>query len=89
MSHAFVFHPFNLKVTIYVLQGRNFCTWHKAGKYPIFRIPPDTSISPHFSNGYLDTNFFINGPIRKLVTPQKNGGNGNEPKWVPFSPIFP
>ena len=31
----------------------------KPRKYPIFRIPPDTSFPPHFSTGYLDTNFFL------------------------------
>ena len=48
---------------------------NKPRKYPIFRIPPDTSFPPHFSTGYLDANFFINVPVRKLVTPKKNGEN--------------
>ena len=36
----------------------------------------DTSNFPHFSTGYLDTNFFINGPVGKLVAFRKNGRNG-------------
>ena len=38
---------------------RLVATMLKPRKYPIFRIPPDTSFPPHFSTGYLDTNFFF------------------------------
>ena len=66
----------------------NTCQVSKPRKYPIFRIPPDTSFPPHFPTGYLDTNFFIGVLLRKLVTPKKNGGNWDEPKCVPFPPFF-
>ena len=63
----------------------------KPRKYPVFRIPPDTSISPIFPSGYLDTRFFINGPVGKQVAFRKNGGNGTCPCPIfhPFLHHFP
>ena len=58
-------------------QGAVQCgTVCKPGKYPIFWISLDTSNFPHFPTGYLDTNFFINDPVGKLVTFRKNAKNG-------------
>ena len=56
MSHAFVFHPFNLRVTIYVVQDHNFYSWQQSHGHghifvalhrwvaPLFLL--DTMISP-------------------------------------------
>ena len=54
------------------------------------RIPPDTSISPIFPSGYLDTRFFIDGPVGKQVAFRKNGNNGTCPCPIfhPFAPHF-
>ena len=62
----------------------------KPRKYPVFRIPPDTSIFPIFPSGYLDTRFFINGPVGKQVAFRKNGKNGTCPCPIfhPFAPHF-
>ena len=58
--------------------------------YPVFRIPPDTSISPIFPSGYLDNGFSINGPVKKHVAFRKNGENGTWPCPIfhPFAPHF-
>ena len=60
----------------------------KPRKYPVFRIPPDTSISPIFPSGYLDTRFFIHGPVGKQVAFRKNGKNGTCPCPI-FHPVAP
>ena len=62
----------------------------KPRKYPVFRIPPDTSIFPIFPSGYLDTRFCINGPVGKQVAFRKNGDNGTCPCPIfhPFAPPF-
>ena len=62
----------------------------KPRKYPVFRIPPDTSIFPIFPSGYLDTRFFINGPVGKQVAFRKHGENGTClcPIFHPFAPHF-
>ena len=66
------------------------CCSIKPRKYPVFRIPPDTSIFPIFPSGYLDTRFFINGPVGKHVAFRKNGENGTCPCPIfhPFAPHF-
>ena len=43
---------------------------------------------PHFSTGYLDTNFFVNGFVRKLVIPKKNWENGMNQNVSHFPPFF-
>ena len=62
----------------------------KPRKYPVFRIPPDASIFPIFPSGYLDTRFFIHGPVGKQVAFRKNGKNGTCPCPIfhPFAPPF-
>ena len=50
---------------------------HRQPPLMTWQLPPvDTSKFTHFSTGYLDTNYFINSPVGKLVTLRKHGGNG-------------